>query len=72
MKPLLCKGTAGDETPIVELSVIVGVALNFPLFVVMMITPLEPLEPYSAVDEASFNTFMVSICSALMLFRLPL
>src|SRR5690606_6748589 len=31
------------------------------LFVVIIITPLAPLEPYIAVDEASFNTSIDAI-----------
>ena len=37
-----------------------------------MITPLAPREPYSDVDEASFNTEIEATCSCAILFRFPL
>src|SRR5690606_37484119 len=43
----------------------------FPLFVVIMMTPLAPRDPYNAVVEASFSTEMDSISSGLMLGIAP-
>ncbi len=37
-----------------------GFLLAAPLFVVIIITPLAPAEPYNAVAAAPFKTFMVS------------
>ena len=40
-----------------------------PFFVVIMITPLDAREPYIAVEEASFNTVMLSMSLGLIILR---
>ena len=46
--------------------------LLVPDLVVMIITPLAPLDPYKEVEEASFKTEIDSTCSWAILFRFPL
>jgi hypothetical protein len=40
-----------------------------PFFVVMMITPFDAREPYMAVEEASFNTVMLSMSLGFIILR---
>ena len=54
-----------------EKDILVGVAL-VPDFVVTIMTPFAPREPYNDVDEASFNTEIDATCSCAILFKLPL
>ena len=44
----------------------------FPLFVVMMMTPLAAFAPYAAAEDASFITDTDSISLGLISFRSPL
>ena len=43
-----------------------------PPFVVITITPLEPLAPYGAVADASLSTVMLSISEALTIDKTPM
>ena len=57
-----CISTASEAVPKLEEKVKDPLLFLAPFLVLIIITPLDPLEPYTAAD-ASFKTEIVSTCS---------